>query len=252
MMKDEETEFYEKQFPEYMKERGAPGETLPADHFNLNEKEAGRRLRYLKGYLEKPFDIMEIGSSTGFFVHKIRSFVSSITGVEPGELYRGFANKKDLKTCSCLKDIEGKKFDIVFSFYVFEHIREPESFLKEVKKYLKPGGLVIFEVPNVDDILVSFYGIQEFLHFYWQKAHCFYYSGETLKKIFERSGLKTIELIYSQRYDISNHIHWLKEKKPGGLGAYIDIFDENVNSAYKRCLVKKGISDTVTIVSRNE
>src|SRR4051794_23365720 len=43
MSEDEERSFYESDFAGYMKDRGAPGETLPEEHFEENWPEAKRR-----------------------------------------------------------------------------------------------------------------------------------------------------------------------------------------------------------------
>lgn len=250
MPADEEKEFYEKQFPEYMKKRGATSETNPEEHFNTNIKEASRRLEYLKNYLTPESEALELGSSTGFFIHHISPYVKNVCGVEPGEQYADYANNRGIKTYALLSDIKDRKFDIIFSFYVFEHLRNPIDFLNALKSNVKKGGKVIFEVPNVDDILVSFYKTPEILDFYWQLAHYFYYSAKTLKTAFEKCGYKVIHVKHSQRYDISNHIHWLKEKKPGGLRKYTDIFGDKLNEAYKANLIEKGLSDTITIFTQ--
>lgn len=245
-----EREFYEKQFPEYMKNRGAAGETEPEKHYNVNQGEAVRRLSYVGKYIGPGHDVLELGSSTGYFIGRIKDMVRSVTGVEPGDQYRNFANGAGIRTYPSLGDVRGMKFDLIFSFYVFEHLRNPVEFLNDLRCFLKTGGTVVFEVPNVEDALVSFYAIPELFDFYWQVAHYFYYSARTLREVFEKGGFKAADMIHSQRYDISNHLHWLKEKKPGGMGKYSDIFDERTNEAYKECLVRKGISDTITIVAK--
>jgi len=250
MPAEKEKEFYEKQFPEYMKKRGAASETNPEEHFNTNKKEASRRLEYIKNYLTPESEVLELGSSTGFFIHEIGSFVKTVCGVEPGEQYADYANGRGIETHASLSDIKGRKFDIIFSFYVFEHLRNPIEFLNALKSNVKKGGKIIFEVPNVEDILVSFYKTPEILDFYWQLAHYFYYSAKTLKTAFEKCGYKVIDVKHSQRYDISNHIHWLKDKKPGGMGRYIDIFGDKLNEAYKANLIEKGLSDTITIFAQ--
>jgi len=246
----EEKEFYEKQFPEYMKKRGAASETDPAAHFEVNKKEASRRLQYIKPCLSRAASALELGSSTGFFIDEIRPFVKNACGVEPGELYADYANSRGIKTYGSLDEIAAEKFDLIFSFYVFEHMRNPVEFLNKLKDNIKEDGKVIFEVPNVDDILVSFYKTPEIMDFYWQLAHYFYYSAASLKNIFEKCGYKVIDIKHNQRYDISNHIYWLKEKRPGGLGKYTDVFSEELNKAYKENLIKHGLSDTVTIFAQ--
>jgi SAM-dependent methyltransferase len=42
----------------------------------------------------------------------------------------------------------GNSFDIVFSIHVIEHTQDPERYLIEVCRVLKPGGIVFLDVPN--------------------------------------------------------------------------------------------------------
>lgn len=46
-----------------------------------------------------------------------------------------------------LKSIPNKKYDLIVSFNVLEHIAEPKIYLKNVKKLLKPDGCFIGTVP---------------------------------------------------------------------------------------------------------
>lgn len=43
---------------------------------------------------------------------------------------------------------EGKKFDIVTMFNVLEHLSDPVKALKQIKKILKPRGVLVVDVPN--------------------------------------------------------------------------------------------------------
>lgn len=46
-------------------------------------------------------------------------------------------------------DIEDAYFDIAFSDFVLEHIEDPEVFLDEIHRLLKPGGRFFFRTPNI-------------------------------------------------------------------------------------------------------
>ena len=39
-------------------------------------------------------------------------------------------------------------FDVITSFDVVEHLEHPEDFFVNARKYLKPGGIIIFSTPN--------------------------------------------------------------------------------------------------------
>ena len=42
----------------------------------------------------------------------------------------------------------GETFDVVFSHTVFEHLKEPVSALREIRRVLKPGGIVALRSPD--------------------------------------------------------------------------------------------------------
>lgn len=43
---------------------------------------------------------------------------------------------------------DDESFDVVFSIYVLEHVADPASFAAEIKRVLKPGGVVLSITPN--------------------------------------------------------------------------------------------------------
>jgi hypothetical protein len=68
--------------------------------------------------------------------------------------------------------------------------------------------------------------------------------------VMRRAGFSEVETIPEQRYDISNHVHWLSTGKPGGKGRYTDLLDERVNAEYARCLREQWYCDTVFAVAQ--
>lgn len=44
--------------------------------------------------------------------------------------------------------LEGNKFDVIVSDFVLEHVENPDQFMAEVKRLLKPGGHFFFRTPN--------------------------------------------------------------------------------------------------------
>jgi 2-polyprenyl-3-methyl-5-hydroxy-6-metoxy-1,4-benzoquinol methylase len=250
MSEEEEQAFYNSDFAGYMKDRGAPGETLPAEHFEQNWAEAERRLANLLPYLRSDQHVLEIGSATGGLLTAVAPHVASVTGIEPGEQYRAYAASRGIDTLPSLEDVADRRFDAILAYYVVEHLRDPVAQLSQLHDLLTPGGLIAVEVPNVDDALVRLYQVGAFDRFYWQRAHYFNDSHETLAEVLRRAGFAEVETIPEQRYDISNHLHWLARGEPGGKGRYVDIFDERTNREYQRSLREAWLCDTVFAVAR--
>jgi 2-polyprenyl-3-methyl-5-hydroxy-6-metoxy-1,4-benzoquinol methylase len=250
MSEEDEHSFYESDFAGYMKDRGAPGETQPEEHFEQNWAEAERRAANLLPFLHRDQQVLEIGSATGGLLTAVRPHVASVTGVEPGKQYREYAVSRGIETVTALEDIAERPFDVVLAYYVVEHLRDPLGQLARLHELLSPGGLLAVEVPNVDDALVRLYQVEAFDRFYWQRAHYFNYSHRTLADVLRRAGFASVETIPEQRYDISNHLHWLARGEPGGKGRYVHIFDEQANREYQRCLKEQWLCDTVFAVAR--
>jgi SAM-dependent methyltransferase len=251
MSEEEEQAFYESAFAAYMKDRGAPGETKPAEHFEKNWPESERRLANLMPFLRADQRVLEIGPATGGLLVAVQPHVASITGVEPGDEYREYAASRGVEMVSSLDQVAGRAFDLILAYYVVEHLRNPVDQLAELRQLLSPGGLLAIEVPNVDDALVTLYAVDAFDRFYWQRAHYFNYSHGTLTEVLHRAGFASVETIPEQRYDISNHLHWLARGEPGGKGRYTHVFDEACNAEYQRCLREHWLCDTVFAVARS-
>ena len=59
-----------------------------------------------------------------------------------------------------------------------------------------------------------------------------------------RVGFVNIEISFRQIYDISNLVCWLKDQIPTGNG-HLEIFDKEVNDAYRKYLEASGYADMI-------
>ncbi|MBI4348178.1 MAG: class I SAM-dependent methyltransferase [Elusimicrobia bacterium] len=249
MTPGEEKAFYQADWDKYMAGRSGPGWKSPESHFVSYQPEGERRLALVRPYLKADDSALEIGSATGYFLDDLRGYVREVTGVEPNPLQREHAVSRGLKTVSDVAELGERTFDVIFGYYVFEHFRDPVQTAKDLKKRLKPGGRLVLEVPNVDDVLLGPYRIPAFAPFYWQKAHYFNYSQKTFAAVLERAGL-TCEVLPVQRYDLSNHMVWMMEQKPGGAGRFKELFTPALEAAYADALKARWRCDTVMAVAR--
>jgi SAM-dependent methyltransferase len=251
MTEQEEASFYSRQFEEYMARRSGPGWRSPESHFASYKVEADRRLPLVEPHLSEADAVLEIGSSTGYFLNALRGRVASIAGVEPSEAYRTYAVSRGIETVARIEQLGGRKFDAIALYYVVEHLRDPIGYATTLHRHLKRGGRLLIEVPNVQDALLSLYKLPAFAAFYWQRAHYHNFSPATLTYILERAGYE-VQAFPEQRYDLSNHIVWMIEGKPGGHGRFAEVLGPEADEAYRRALKSRWICDTVFAVARTD
>jgi len=209
--------------------------------------EARQRVERVAEDLNIEDEILEIGCSVGYFMEAIADKVGIVCGTEWDQKAQRFicdnTKHENIRVSSNPEDF-GKQFNKIFLFHVLEHIEEPVAFLESLKAVLKPGGCIYIEVPNVDDILVKTYQCDAFKNYYYKKAHLYNFNEKGLMHIFENAGYQ-YEIDFIQRYDLSNHLHWLHTGKPGGKGRYAQVLGKEVNDAYIKALKEQKQTDTL-------
>ena len=245
----EEKLFYKKEFESFMDKRsGSSSGWLKAEeHVKQNKQTFKRRLKYLKPHLSTHKNILEVGCSSGFMLYPFLRKGNECIGVEPSGIFSNYVRKKGIKVYNSLKNLiseEKRKFDLIFHFFVLEHTSNPIQFLKDQLLVLQKKGKIIFEIPNVADPLHSVYKIPAFENFYWSIAHHWYFSEKSLKFLLKKVG-RPYKIILDQRYDLSNHMIWARDGKPGGMGYFKKILGKDIESNYKKSLIKSGACDTL-------
>jgi 2-polyprenyl-3-methyl-5-hydroxy-6-metoxy-1,4-benzoquinol methylase len=87
---------------------------------------------------------------------------------------------KNLETC------EGKEYDIILLIAVLEHMNKPLEFIAILQKYLSKKGIIIVAVPNSCN--------HEWKIMREPLTHCNYFGQESLERLTEIIGLKTLEI----------------------------------------------------------
>jgi 2-polyprenyl-3-methyl-5-hydroxy-6-metoxy-1,4-benzoquinol methylase len=247
---EEESKFYNKEFEAYMNGRsGKQGGWLdPESHILANGSTVQRRLKYLIPHIKSNSKVLEVGCSSGFMLFPLREMGHTCYGIEPSGIFSEFLRERKIPVYSNLNELEQSNesldFDIIQHFFVLEHISDPINFLSEQMKLLKPGGKLIFEVPNSADALFTIYDVPAFERFFWSIAHPYYFSEKSLRFVLDSLGF-SYEIHLQQRYDLSNHFTWALEGKPGGMNKYSHKFGQNIEDAYKDALVSSGNCDTL-------
>ena len=246
LSQEEEKYFYLKEFEGFMSTRvGDQRDWSNADrHKSTNQDQVLRRMPFLEDYLKPKIDLLEIGCSSGFMLDAFREKNINCYGVEPSGEFNEYLNKQGYEVFSDLSEIENKKFDVITHFFVFEHIADPYTFLKANMDLLNEDGVIIAEIPCANDPLTSKYNIEAFEKFYWSIAHHYYYTPESLTYILEQLDFQ-FKIVPEQRYDLSNHMSWMMNGRPGGQNKYDDFLGVELVEMYKNRMIETWQCDTM-------
>ena len=106
--------------------------------------------------------LLEIGTGSGFFLLECTKKLpdAELYGLEYDPRLLEVTTKK-VPDCTLINGNAEefhfpKKFDIIVSFQVIEHLYQPELMLSQVKKHLKSNGLFIISTPNLDGLGAKF------------------------------------------------------------------------------------------------
>ena len=205
--------------PEYRKQHGPVlgKESTPAEMFEISLPRQQERVARIRGLLGPEKEVLEVGCSTGHFLHSVRPHVKRAAGIEPNPAHAAFARESiGLEVVDRHLEDSGfatGQFDILFMFQVLEHIADPLPFLAHCRRLLKPGGTLYLEVPNLDDALLSVYALPAYRNFYFRSPHVYYYSGPTLLRLLQRAGFAG-RTFSAQAYSLFNHVHWIQNERP--------------------------------------
>lgn len=101
---------------------------------------------FLKEYIPcggKQLRVLNFGAGHGGISYLYFSMGFDVVNVEPS----GIDLPLNWTVLKNIGDASGD-FDLIYSSHSLEHVRDVDQFLERVRRLLKPGGLVFFEVPN--------------------------------------------------------------------------------------------------------
>lgn len=213
---------------------------------NETKEDDERRYNFVENMIANK-DVLDFGSGNAGFLIKAKKISLSVSGVELEKAVQPFYKKENITLFQDLKDIQ-TKFDVITSFHVIEHLKEPKKILEELKNLLKDDGKLIIEVPNANDALLTVYENEPFSNFTYWSCHLYLYTQHTLSMLAKQAGYKIDFVKHIQRYPLSNHLYWLSKGKPSGhikWGNFIDSLE--LKNAYESQLATIGATDTILV-----
>ena len=128
-------------------------------------------LDWIRGYITPDSVILEIGAGKGINnPYDFGKLSKKVIGVD---LDPRVLDNPNLNEALCIDFFENKfddnSFDIIFANNVAEHIQNPQEFLAEVKRVIKPNGFFFFKTPNILHYAII---IAKFTPYWFHKFYC--------------------------------------------------------------------------------
>lgn len=163
------------------------------------EEEEGRRLsaqsilEILKK-MNKRGRLLDVGCATGFLLDEARKAGWEVSGVELSAWAVGYAKTKlRIETIfhGILKNAgyPDNYFDAVIMKDSIEHLTDPVSVLIEIRRVLKPDGIICVNTPNIDSLTgrtlkARWWGVKQ--------SHLYYFTRKTLHAMLKSAGFDPI------------------------------------------------------------
>ena len=150
---------------------------------------------------------LEVGAGAGMllqeFVHRFPGIV--FDGTEFSTEATVLAQKRGLSVHQGgLKDLGDRKFDIIYSIGVIEHVPSPSEFLKEIHKHLVPGGWLFLCQPTQD--------VQSYDLFFFDHLH--HFGTEHLRQYAVKCGFRERNLVVGHKWIPNFSLHLWQATEP--------------------------------------
>lgn len=167
------------------------------------------RHRKIEHLLHGRQTILDVGTGGGEFAYLLKSLGHDLHGIEPNKGYAEYSMAEYQLNLQIgfIQDsrFDNKSFDIITTWHVLEHTEDPYYVLSKLRHLLKPQGVLIVEVPNIEAKCQT-------PNSTFHEAHLFNFNRATLSKMGEKAGF--IENGHSFSDDAGNLTMFFRKAAP--------------------------------------
>lgn len=167
--------------------------------------------------------LLDFGCGFGFFLQAAKARRWDVYGLEPLPAHAVYARAQTggsivadtLREDSFPPDF----FDVVTAFQVFEHLPDPSGDLGRLYRAMKPGGVILIEVPGCDTWSFRLLGER---HRHFVQDHLNFFSAETLRHFLRQQGFTVVETYRPWRTMTARHLigDWGSRVVPASLSIH--------------------------------
>lgn len=178
------------------------------NHLRGEREDVKNRLKFYLPFIKgvkagsKESPILDIGCGRGEWLELLKENNLNARGLDLNQIMvkmckeRGF-EVIESEALSFLKNLSDCSLGAVTGFHIIEHygFEFLIKLLVEILRVLKPGGLVIFETPNPNNVLVGS------CNFYLDPTHFKPLPSHLIKLVLESRGFNDVNIIYLHPYE---------------------------------------------------
>ena len=209
-----------------------------------------------KNKIEQP-SIIDIGAGYGTFckLGLCINFFKKVVALEPSREGADNCRKNKIEVIeNMIEKINKpkKKFDIVTSFEVIEHLFSLDQYIAQIRKLTKKNGLIIFTCPNGEgfDVRMLLKNSNTIDH-----EHLNYFNPYSIKILLERLKLRVIQIFTPGQLDVDIVKSFKDRKKSSKLDNFFfdTIFDKknkNLSDNFQKFLIDNKLSSNMWVVAK--
>lgn len=145
--------------------------------------------------LDPPGRMLELGCASGDYLRRAQKLGWSVQGIEFSEAAARQARSKGLDVSA--GTVEGSRgpaepVDLIVAWMVLEHLHEPVQALSKIRSWLRPGGYLVFSVPDAGALERRLFGSAWYaLH---MPAHLYHFSPKTIRTLLGIAGWRVVRV----------------------------------------------------------
>lgn len=164
----------------------------------------GKLLDAIEKIRPAPGKLLDVGCAHGWFLEAANERGYDTLGIEPDQQFIAIAPHGISIRQGFFPEIleETAQFDVIVFNDVLEHMPDVKTVLSGCKKYLKPGGVLVINLPSTAGMfynvarLLSTFGISSFFSRLWQEGfpspHLHYFNPTNLRLLLQSNGFAEV------------------------------------------------------------
>ena len=176
----------------------------------FNQNKFNSLIKDIKKIKNINYKVLDIGCANGQFLDACKASGWDTYGLELNDSERKEALKKghivyNSKIHSNF--VKKESFDLITMLEVLEHVHNPAKVIKNIWKALKPNGLIVIIVPNVDSLASNI--MQSRCNMFLGMSHITMFDPNTLKNFMYKHSFKQVfcTTITSELSVINNYLN---------------------------------------------